>query len=313
MHLWPSGIEEQELTIPTIVTLSSIPPRFEHLWLTLLSLLNQSVKVDEIRINIPRSYRRFADWDGTLPSVPEGVSIHRVDEDHGPATKVLPTIRELRGQNVHVLFCDDDRIYPRHWHASFKRAAAARPETCIVGIGETFPDIADSCRAPDRLPRGHYGKKGLSYRLKELAGLFLIKPAYPVKSGYVDQLSGFAGVLVKPDWFDDLVHAIPDDMWMVDDPWLSGHLERRGIPIWMDASIGRPGFAESDRIHALLDMEEIGHSRIAADIRVIDYFRCRYGIWQKCGAVDGDVRHRFGTMRELARLRQEELAQNQKD
>lgn len=297
------------MSIPTIVTLSSIPPRFDHLYPTLNSLLQQNEKLDEIRINIPKSYRRFTDWDGTFPPVPEGVTIHRCETDLGPATKVLPTVKELRGQNVHILFCDDDRIYPPDWHGNFKRAAKVHPDTCIVGIGETFPDIADSCRPQNRLPRGHYGKKGLSYRLKQLAGLSLYKPAYPVSSGYVDQLSGFAGVLVKPDWFDDLVLNIPDDMWMVDDPWLSGHLERRGIPIWMDASIGRPGFSASDKIHSLLEMEEVGQDRVRADIRVIDYFRSEYGIWPKCGPVDRDVRHRFISMRELARLRQQELSQ----
>ena len=215
---------------PTIVTLSSIPPRFSDLGETLDSLLNQSLPVQEIRLYIPEHYRRFPDWDGTLPQVPEGVTIHRCAEDLGPATKILPAVRALNGQDVDILLCDDDKIYDRNWHRRFKELARKKPDTCIVEVGETFPDIAETHRPPDRLPRGRRrASKGIGYRLKRLLSLGRHKPHFFVQSGYVDQISGYAGVLLRPDWFDEAVFDIPDILWTVDDPWLSGHLERRGI------------------------------------------------------------------------------------
>ncbi len=62
-----------------IISLTTIPSRFAGLGPTLGSLLAQGA--DQVRLNIPEAYRRFPDWDGTLPSVPAGVSIVRCDKD----------------------------------------------------------------------------------------------------------------------------------------------------------------------------------------------------------------------------------------
>lgn len=291
----------------SIITLSTIPPRFGALGPTLYSLLAQREPAAEIRLYIPQSYRRFADWDGALPSVPAGVSIHRTEADIGPATKILPAARELRGQDVQIVFCDDDKIYDRDWLARFKAAAAAHPGCCIVEAGETFPDIADSARPADRLPRGRRQAKTLGYRLIRLATLTLHKPHLYRNSGYVDQISGYGGVLVRPDWFGDEVSEIPGNMWMVDDPWLSGHLERAGIPIWLNGKGRQPGFASSGRLAALLDLVDDGNDRVASDLAVIDYMRSHYGIWQKAGPVDRETSRMTASMRELARRRAAEL------
>ena len=227
-------------TSPTIITLSSIPPRFHLLGATLNSLLAQRLPAQEVLLYIPRSYRRFTDWDGTLPEVPPGVTIRRCAADLGPATKILPATRDFAGADVDLLFCDDDKIYDPDWHARLKRAAAARPGTCIVEAGENLPDIADAARAPDRLPRARrWGRKPLAYRIRRMLSLFTVKAPMYANSGFVDLLSGHGGVLVRPEWFDAAAFEIPDILWTVDDPWLSGHLERRGIPIWLVAETRR--------------------------------------------------------------------------
>ena len=81
----------------------------------------RDLDVDEIRLNIPERYRRFPEWDGTLPEVPEGVTIARCAQDYGPATKLLPTLQAYAGQPVDILLCDDDRIHDRNWTARFSR------------------------------------------------------------------------------------------------------------------------------------------------------------------------------------------------
>ncbi len=78
--------------------------------------------------------------------MPKGVTICHCDQDYGPATKVLPAAKDLKGQDVDILFCDDDKIYDRGWHARFKSEAAKKPNTCIIEVGETFPDISDDFR-----------------------------------------------------------------------------------------------------------------------------------------------------------------------
>lgn len=259
---------------------------------TLQSLLNQRLPAREIRLNIPRQYRRFPDWDGRLPQVPAGVTIHRCEEDLGPATKILPTAREFRRKDVDILFCDDDRIYDPDWHGRFKKQARLRPNTCIVEAGETFPDIADSHRPTDRLPRSVRRRKGPLYRIFRISTLGLIKPGTYRNSGYVDQISAWAGVLVRPDWFTDAAFDIPDILWTVDDPWLSGHLELNGIPIWLNARFGEPRWTDLGAVQALLDHVEAGHGRVEADLAAIDYFRSNWNIWEKAGPV---THHRKAT------------------
>jgi len=291
---------------PTVITLSTIPPRFHLLRPTLLSLLSQRLKAAEVRLYIPYKYRRFPDWDGQLPNVPAGITIVRCDEDLGPATKVLPAARDLKGQDVDILFCDDDKIYDAGWHGRFKTEAARKPGHCIVGVGETFPDIADAGRPADRLPRSRWKVKDHKYRMKRIASLFLYKPELGMP-GYVDQISGFAGVFVQPEWFDELFYSIPDVMWTVDDPWISGHLERRGIPIWMIGQNSRRAEGKGSCVSALLDFVEDGQDRVDADLLVIDYFRQHYGIWKKTDTVDEKASHRTASMREMTRRRKVEL------
>ncbi|MEX1663460.1 hypothetical protein AB4874_17815 [Thioclava sp. 15-R06ZXC-3] len=199
------------------------------------------------------------------------------------------------------MFCDDDKAYDRNWHQRFKSAALKRPNTCIVEVGETFPDIADSDRPVDRLPRSRRAPKDWIYRLKRVASLTLHKPHTYRNSGYVDQISGYGGVLVRPNWFDNTAFDIPDVMWTVDDPWLSGHLELAGIPIWLNGNGKQPKSASVGRIHGLLKFEEAGYNRVAADLRVISYFRTKYGIWKKSDDIEPEFSRMTGSMRELAR------------
>ena len=117
-----------------IVSLSAIPPRFARIGQTLDSLAAQR-GVDRIVLYIPHRYRRFPDWDGTLPQVPEGVEIRRTDDDFGPATKVLCAARDFRGQEVDILFCDDDHIYAPGWAENFVALKAAHPGCVIAQAG----------------------------------------------------------------------------------------------------------------------------------------------------------------------------------
>ncbi len=285
---------------PTVISLSTIPSRFGLIERPLRSLLAQDPPAREVRLYIPRSYRRFPGWDGSLPKVPDGVSIHRCEVDYGPATKILPAARDLKGQAVDILFCDDDQAYDSGWHRRFKKAARRKPDACIVEIGYSFPDIADEDRPADRLPRGLPRRRDFRYRLQRLLSLYRRKP-YLTTAGYVDMLAGFAGVLVRPEWFDEAFYDIPEVMWTVDDPWLSGHLERRGVPIWMSGAGYRLRGTGVGQVDALENLVEGAHDRMRADLLVIDYFRERYGVWPRSATAPRRTPAQTPTLAELAR------------
>jgi hypothetical protein len=258
-----------------IITLSSIPPRFGHLRPTLDSLLRQRLPAERIILYVPEFYRRFPEWDGCLPQVPEGVEIHRTDKDLGPATKVLPAVREFAGEDIDILFCDDDVEYDRDWTRRFAELRKAMPRACIAEAGKDIFDIKS--RPPDRLPRMVRERRTFLHRLWRKSGF--------IESGYCDILHGVGGAIVRPDFFPDTAFEIPEILWTVDDVWLSGQLEAKGIPIWLNADAPRRRERRNRDIAALRKMVHEGRGRTAANRDGVEYLRKTWGIWEKAHAL----------------------------
>lgn len=268
-----------------VITLTSIPPRFDKIGPTLRDLLNQTADIAEIRLYISRKYRRFPDVNVEPPQVPKGIKVCMTDEDFGPATKILPAVKEFQGQDVDLLFCDDDQPYDSGWAQRFVDARKERPHCCIVERGYDLEYRPKNHsyqinRDPKWHPRAKRRVKGINYRLRRLMRLFASKPSPYTESGYIDILEGYGGVMVKPEFFPPEVFDIPDILWTVDDPWLSGHLTRNNVPIWLFSNgqnWRRPyGAHFNDRLGALVYKD---HGRLDADSASIDYFRETYGIW----------------------------------
>lgn len=274
-----------------IITLSTIPPRFEVIGPALESLLAQSAPIERVILYIPKSYRRFPDYDGQLPKVPKGVEIVVVDEDYGPATKILPALRAFMGQDVNILFCDDDRIYQQGWAESLLSAGRAHPGCAItISILHASEHGAENY-TPKRQPVAVFNRKrrDAEYRAKRIwqqLDIFSLytsrhKPARKVlkRSGYADIFEGVNGVLVRPEFFDDLVHDIPENLWAVDDVWLSGHVTRRGIPIWATAETYASIETTTHRLTPLHAAVIGGLDRGGANAACIRYFQENYQVW----------------------------------
>jgi hypothetical protein len=276
-----------------VITLSTIPPRFAQIGPTLLSLLKQKARPEAVELYIPQSYRRFPQWGGALPAVPEGVTIIRVEEDLGPATKVLPAARAWRGQEVELIYGDDDRVFSPHWTATCLALRKDHPTTAICGGGFSIEERYGYRFAEKPMPRAvpaadprdqlavHLHSLLRSVALRRNPGPKL-KPQIRrfAQSGYTDIAEGYGGVMVRPDFFDDAAFVIPPVLWAVDDVWLSGTLARRGIPIWADKALYKVSEIVDTSLHyplhkAVLD----GASREEANRACIDYMRERYGIW----------------------------------
>jgi hypothetical protein len=266
---------------PTILTLSSIPPRLPHISPLLRSLLAQDLPFAAIHLYIPRSYRRFPEWDGHIPSMPDGVTVRRCDLDDGPATKILPALREFAGQDADLLFCDDDTEFAPDWHRSFKMASDARPNACIAGEGFDLTSMTNAARPQDRLPRAmKWEDKAAQIEFLSAQPVLPIEPPRFQSSGFVDILMGHGGVLVRPDMFPQAVFQLPEKTWAVDDIWLSGHLESNGVPIWIDHHIPSPRLLRSVHLIRPLFAEHTeGMERGIANSASVAYFRKTFGIW----------------------------------
>ncbi len=274
-----------------IISLSSIPSRFGLLTPTLECLLRQTAQVEAIQLHIPKRYRRFPDWDGTLPDVPKGIEIVRVEEDLGPATKVLYAARANRDRDVDILLCDDDRRYKQHWAQTYVDARAEHPDCCLAIAGFEADRYGQSQmkdrlqprakKRPRALDLGFKAKMVWEYLFPPVERKYLREPTRRLfrQSGYVDCFEGFAGALMRPEFFDDAAFDIPPVLWTVDDVWLSGHLARMKVPIWVIADQHDTQHTPAGISDALYMAEIEGADRDEANKRAIAHFRETYGIW----------------------------------
>lgn len=198
-----------------IVSLTSIPRRFDAcLRTTLLSLAGQR-DCPPILVNIPAAYRKWG-----VPEVPAylhalpNVIVHRLDTDYGPATKLLGALIYLRDNPgpTHVVTVDDDvcfasRIYLRY----------------LLRCARVLPDLA--------LTIGGIALVGPPYRCD--AGL-----RYRNAHAFVDLTAGYRGVVypVDPLMGAPLVFALrdrlPDGIFNDDDIYFGVILDRLGIPLY---------------------------------------------------------------------------------
>lgn len=276
-----------------IISLTTIPPRFASLGPLLQALRDQSSRPEAVELWLPRRYRRFPGYGGALPDLPEGITLRLTDEDLGPATKVLAAARARRGEAVEILFCDDDHIYGPRWAAGLLAARARHPEAAVAAAATTLAAMGRPWTAPGPLPRAKMAVPYTEQRLFRLrrgllalrhggrARIPLMAPFRTVdRAGYADFFEGYGGVALAPDMLDDAAFDIPPVLWSVDDVWLSGHLARRGIPIWTEPGLHRAraqhGVSRTDPLYAAIIQ---GKGRRDANRACIDHFRQTYGIW----------------------------------
>ena len=275
-----------------VISLSTIPPRFKTMGPTLEMLVSQTPSPEAVILYLPRRYRRFPEWDGTLPEVPKGVEIRLVDEDFGPASKVLHAKREFEGTGIDILFCDDDMHYRQGWAASFLRARKRQPNACIALSGiriTSFHGKAVSNRFEPKVRR-HWRATDPEFALRNWwTRRRAADPDYPIiepgrrpywKGGFTDVFEGYAGVMVRPEFFPERVFDIPDEARMVDDLWLSGIATAHGTPIWVPTLVREPDrrkVAHQDALHlTVIDgLDRSEHNRAA-----VEYMQKEFGIWK---------------------------------
>lgn len=258
--------------------------RFPFIGATLDSLLGQGA--DEVRLYVPQSYRRFPEWDGTLPDLPEGVTLHRSEEDYGPATKVLPACRDLRGHNVQILLCDDDGVFAPDWATTLFQLQAQRPDEVVAGYVRPVQGYVPNSVMLKKHPRAREVpiRRDFPYRFGRLMHKLIGTPLpwrRPIgRAGYGEIFFGVAGAVVRPEFVDDEAYEIPEEAWAVDDVFLSAQLARRGIPIYCPRRHPMPMAADHASLEALADLELEAGRRQDLNRLAARYCQQRFGVWQ---------------------------------
>ena len=196
-----------------IVSLSTLPDRIARLEPTLRCLLNQTRPPDEIVLAVPSfSLRQEKAYviPPVLAAIPQ-LQILRCERDWGPATKFIPAIqRELAAARAGtlVLVVDDDRIYPRNAIETYLHYQAQLPDAALCFRGGQMP-------------------RSLDWRDAKLTYADRVREPQPVAV-----VTGCGSYLVQPRFFNESLwdySGAPPGAFFMDDIWISGCLDRRGV------------------------------------------------------------------------------------
>jgi hypothetical protein len=261
----------------TIISLTTIPPRFNEIGQTLESLLAQTADIKAIQIWIPKTYRREEFNGYTLPTMPKGVEIMQCEMDYGPATKILPAARQYSGEDINIIYCDDDEYYDSGFAKLLIDTSLEKPNQCIAICGKNVESVDYEAHV-----------NAWTFKLYSVLTLEFYRKFYKKKyrvirpgAGPVDIAQGFGGVLVRPEYFGETAFEIPDILWTVDDIWLSGQMCKKGVSIYRASDKKMCNQTSSASIDDLTTLNYKGFDRFSADLRCVNYFRKHHGIWDK--------------------------------
>lgn len=196
-----------------IISMTSIPSRNGTLSPTLLSLVNQSRKPDQIRIYLTEGCERPRAeavwyWDEMkYPSNKRGVDDLTPQifwtTDHGPLTKLSAAVDPSVPGDALIVTVDDDIIYDSNWLEVLTDAAKAMPDEALGFSGWNAWSFLND---PDG---GHY--------------------VWATLYDACDVIEGWSGAAYRKRWFGADLFTAPETFRYVDDVWISGYLHKRGI------------------------------------------------------------------------------------
>lgn len=250
-----------------IVSFSTLPGRINRLEPTIQSLLKQTRPPDEIVIAIPpfsiREQREYIvpDYLKIIPTV----KILHCDQDWGPATKFIPAIQAelLSGsRDTLVVVVDDDVHYPRN------------AIELLLHYFESYPNAALCFR-------GESVTRDLKWVSKPfIAGDHLREPVR------VAIVNGCSSYLIQPRFFDERLwdySSAPAAAFYMDDIWISGWLDRRGVKKFAIPAVARQW--NLIRQMGTLSLNHVPNGRQHSNDEVVAYFRDTWNVFAESRSV----------------------------
>jgi hypothetical protein len=113
-----------------VISLTTVPDRVKLLKPVIKSLLDQSVKVDQIVLNLPKMCKEKPyDVPNDLKNM---CNIFTSGRDYGPGTKFIPTILREQEANTIIIMLDDDYIYGCKFIETILNEYNRNPDCAII-------------------------------------------------------------------------------------------------------------------------------------------------------------------------------------
>ena len=248
-----------------IVSLTTIPTRFKYLYITINSILSQSILPNLIVIHIPTEYNNYSYDINTIPKFSsDKVIINNNVKDYGPATKLLglydlDLYNKMSDDDI-IIIIDDDRIYNQDLINNMLNYHNIHLDKALTIAGWDIEPMTNNKYKINNKKQ----PRGIEYEI----------------SGYSDFLGGCCGFLITknmcPFNHNELFNLKPnDDCYYVDDIWISGFLKLNNIDIYL---IPNSIFGDELRnINSSID-QLTDNTRIEKNIKCIEYFIDKYNI-----------------------------------
>lgn len=208
-----------------VVSLTTLPDRYDNLHKTLKILNNQTIKADAIYLTLPYVAKRL---NKVYPPLPKKIkhlcTVVRCKEDYGPICKIYGALVSEHKPDTIIITVDDDCLYQSNLIEELVKKSKLRPNAAITSTGVllgagvalfAINSTIDMCKPYENL---------LGFNI-------------PNDGRAVDIVQGVTGVLYKRGFFptkdklyDQLLHYTEDiDLFKSDDIVLSGYLSLKGI------------------------------------------------------------------------------------
>ena len=209
-----------------VVTCTTLPDRYDHLYKTLKSLQSQTIKIDAIYLSLPYTAKRLNKLYPALPNeIKKLCTVIRSEVDYGPITKLYGALVSETDPDTIIISIDDDNIYDNHLIEVLIEKSKIQNHAAICGTGWLL----------------QHGllffsmKTSIQYMTKFNS---FIGIRVPEKGRKIDVIQGCAGVLYKRGFFpsvdnlyDDLLkYSQDEDLFKNDDVLISAYLCKNHIP-----------------------------------------------------------------------------------
>ena len=94
--------------------MTSVPSRFKDTLPQVISMIKENLQGTQIILSLPKTYRKGWEWDIKDIEHLSGVTINILDEDYGPATKLLGGIKYVKENKLNIdgiITLDDDILF----------------------------------------------------------------------------------------------------------------------------------------------------------------------------------------------------------
>lgn len=210
-----------------VVSLTTLPGRYESLEQTLLSIQNQTVKADAVYLGLPKIVKRTGEPYPELPQSILGLcKVVELENDYGPICKLVAGLVKEDDEKTVIITIDDDTIYNSRFIETMKEKCYKFPHIAVCANGARFergPMFVSIIHAPE-IAKPWNGIMGF--------------PCDREYGGSVDVAYGMGGVAYRRGFFpkkqnlyDDFISLSQEkyNLFRQDDVMISGYLSKFGI------------------------------------------------------------------------------------